>query len=210
MQQQGPSGFQVVRPPFRATPEQFERFIVGLDAVLNQWTALHLVARHCDLSALTLMRRELVKWFQTDGEVYSDDLELFFENFFAEARAVIIEDDSMKEVGDVLHDMYCRCCQDDFSTVERYVSSLEVYRNVNPVQLSVNMCGADDEDGVEGEEEGCKDDACGERDGEAQVWNEEAEGSCAKESVGKTKKNRNRKKKNAYDRDADGWCVVRS
>ncbi|CBH17067.1 hypothetical protein, conserved [Trypanosoma brucei gambiense DAL972] len=211
-QQQVPVGLQLMRQPYRATAEQFQRFIVGLDAVLNQWTALHLVSQHCDLSALTSMYRELVSWFQKDGEVYSDDLEIFFENFFGEARSVIVEDDSMKEVGDVLHDMYCRCCQNDFSTVERYVASLEVYRRVNPVQLSMNVGGADDGDELAGAGAmgNTYDGVVGSEEEEMETMGNGLDMKDEVEGSEQRKKRRSKKRKNAYERDADGWCVVRN
>ncbi|KEG11603.1 pre-rRNA-processing protein TSR2 [Trypanosoma grayi] len=201
-QQQQGQGFQLIREPYRATEEQFRLFVSGLDAVLNQWTALHLVAQHCDALALQSMYQELITWFQTDGEVYSDDLEIFFENFFAEARSVVLEDDSMKEVGDLLHNMYCRCCQNDYSLVEQYVASLAVYQQVNPVRLSVNA----GDDGTSG----------GAVEAEAvqlhQTANEEEEGNDELDvpMVTEQQKPRNKKnKKNTYERDNDGWCVVR-
>ncbi|KAG8345589.1 hypothetical protein ERJ75_000192800 [Trypanosoma vivax] len=197
--QQTPPGLQLIRQPYRATAEQFQRFVTGLDAVLNQWTALHLVAQHCDLLAISSMYRELVSWFEVDGEVYADDLEIFFENFFTEVRSVIVEDDSMKEVGEVLHDMYCRCCQNDFSTVERYVSTLDVYRRLNPVKLSVNV-GGDEESAqlAENEEDG---------DGDAPSNSQ----GIANAQVGSESGNKRRRnnRKNAHERTADGWCVVR-
>ncbi|KAH9593027.1 hypothetical protein LSM04_005205 [Trypanosoma melophagium] len=202
-------GFQLVREPYRATEAQFQQFVRGMEAVLNQWTALHLVSQHCDAFALHSMFKELVSWFQTDGEVYSDDLEIFFEGFFAEARSVIIEDDSMKEVGDVLHEMYCRCCQNDFTQVEQFVASLEIYRRVNPVCLSVNGDGDEEQDGVE---------FSGNIEVGAELQqmdcNEETEGMEEVETAHTQQKSqqqqKKKNKKNAYQRDSDGWCIVRN
>ncbi|RNF00651.1 pre-rRNA-processing protein TSR2 [Trypanosoma rangeli] len=203
-QQPLPPGFPLVRSPYRATEAQFQAFVRGLDAVLNQWTALHLVAQHCDGLALQSMYQELIAWFLSEGELYSDDLEIFFENFFTEARSVVIEDDSMKEVGDVLHEMYCRCCQNDFSLVEQYLASWEVYRQVNPVRLSVDAGGNDDEDGV--------DDAVGAVLGtETQDMHptaKEAEESDGMMPSAQQKPWKKKGKKNAYERDSDGWCTV--
>ncbi|ORC91700.1 uncharacterized protein TM35_000052960 [Trypanosoma theileri] len=200
-------GFQFVREPYRATEVQFQQFVRGMEAVLNQWTALHLVSQHCDAFALQSMFQELVSWFQTDGEVYSDDLELFFENFFAEARSVIIEDDSMKEVGDVLHEMYCRCCQNDFTQVEQFVASLEVYRRVNPVRLSVNG-----DTGEEGQDDVEISGDIGGMGAEMQQMdcNEEAEGMGDAETAQTQQRSQPKKKnkKNNYQRDSDGWCIV--
>jgi len=150
----------LVRPPCRATEEQFAPFVTGMRAVLNQWTALLLVGAHCDPNALPSLFDHLVQWFLKDGEVYSDELEIFFEDFFNSARSVLVDDDSMKEVADALHDMYCRCCAGDFSQVELYTQSLENFRRLNPVAHSVNGGdafaddGADDVEGGEMEDEG--------------------------------------------------------
>ncbi|KAF8284249.1 hypothetical protein TcBrA4_0057460 [Trypanosoma cruzi] len=208
-QQQQPLGFQMVREPYRATEDQFRAFVRGMDAVLNQWTALNLVAHHCDPSALQSMYQELIAWFQSEGEVYSDDLEIFFENFFSEVRSVLIEDDSMKEVGDVLHEMYCRCCQNDFVLVEQYLTSLEVYRRVNPVRLSVDAGSYDD--GDSDSEKGTEATAEGALGAGAQgvqpTGNEAGEGGAPVANASQNPRKK-RGKKNAYERDNDGWCVV--
>ncbi|RNF08213.1 pre-rRNA-processing protein TSR2 [Trypanosoma conorhini] len=202
-QQQPPPGFQLVRAPYRATEAQFHAFVRGLDAVLNQWTALHLVAQHCDGLALQSMYQELIAWFQSEGELYSDDLEIFFEDFFTEARSVVIEDDSMKEVGDVLHEMYCRCCQNDFGLVEQYLASWEVYRQVNPVRLSVDAGGHDDDD-----ENGADGAALGAEAQEMQLTAHEAEEVDTPLANAQPKPRKKKAKKNAYERDSDGWCMV--
>lgn len=206
----------VVAPPCRTNEAQFQQFTRGLAAVLNQWTALHLVAQHCDSQAFPNLFQDLVDWHVRDGEVYSDEMELFFEEFFNSARSVIIEDDSMKEVGDVLHDMYCRCSRDDYSTVEHFVQTEVVYRQTNPLAMCVNGgtgSGGDNEDDfalgngryasleeAQAASEGVEivDDDLSDANG-----NEEEEASVVV-SVKKPLK----KKKNAFKKGADGWNVV--
>lgn len=204
--------------PCRATEPQFQQFARGLAAVMNQWTALHLVAQYCDASAFQNLYQDLIDWHVRDGEVYSDELELFFEDFFGTARSVVIEDDSMKEVGDVLHDMYCRCCKDDFTRVEHFVNTEVIFRRENPVAMSVNGTGdgndfdediggltfgeaeaaaANGEDGLyHGNEDGE-----GEDDGNEENENEE------EAPVQRAPKNQH-KKKNAAKKGADGWSTI--
>lgn len=188
-------GAGLVRPPYRASAEQFSEFVRGVEAVLNQWTALHLVAHHCDPHSLPNLFHSVTAWFEQVGEVYSDELEDFFTEFFESVRSVIIEDDSMKEISDVLHDMYCRCCQNDYSLVSKYQQSLGVYRQMNPVAMSVNGDGEADEDGnVEYLDEGALEN--GEEMADA---NEEA-------PIPSTKPKR--RKKNAYAMSSDGWNTI--
>lgn len=141
---------QLVRDPYKADEGQFAQFARGLAAVLNQWTALHLVAQYCDKQALLNVHNDLLNWFQRNGEVYADELEDYFEDFFNSARSVLIEDGSIEEVSGVLHEMYCHCCNNDFSRVEQFVQSEVVFRQTNPVAMSVNAGGGG---GVDGDEE---------------------------------------------------------
>jgi pre-rRNA-processing protein TSR2 len=112
----------------RATPEQLAVFFRGLDAVLMQWTALNLVAAHSDATSTQELRDELREWFEEDGEVFSDELEENFEDFFVSSRFAAIEDGSPKEVADTLHEMYVRCCRNDDSTVLQFCGSLAAYQ----------------------------------------------------------------------------------
>lgn len=156
----------------RANEAQFAQFARGLGAVLQQWTALQLVALHCDNRAPGVLYDDLCAWHQKDGEVYVDDMEVYFDDFFDNVRFVRIEDDSMREVSNVLHNMYCRCCLNDFSLVEQYVQSLAAYQQANPVAMSVNGGTAEDlDDGAEGGDDGAKNGSDG--DEEADIGNEE-------------------------------------
>ncbi|CCW60970.1 unnamed protein product [Phytomonas sp. EM1] len=200
-------GASLVRPPCRANELQFQRFTTGLAAVLNQWTALHLVAQHCNRNALSTLYQDLVDWHEKNGEVYSDEMEDFFEEFFSTAHSVLIEDDSMKEVADVLHDMYCRCCQDDFSIVERFVQLEATYRQLDPVGRSVNAgIGALDDSDSESvlAEEGVQ-----QNNGAIPEYaneNEEEARDVVQDAAGSKKSNKRRK--NAYKKSSDGWNVV--
>eukprot|EP00796_Vickermania_ingenoplastis_P008697 gene8697-6117_t len=185
----GNQPFAVVK--CRATEPQFQQFAAGASSVLRQWTALNLVTLHCDPSAADHLLQHVLQWFLRDGEVYSDELELFFEDFFAAARSVVLEDDSMKEVGDTLHDMYCMCCHDDFSKVQHFLSMETMYRQMDPIAHSMN--GTVDND--------LADDAdLGEAEGGAD--NEEELEVASAQPI-----QRNRRKKNAYNKSADGWNI---
>jgi pre-rRNA-processing protein TSR2 len=119
----------VENPRARATPEQLAVFFNGVDAVLQQWTALNLVTQHhVDPQAALELRSNLREWFTTEGELYSDELEEFFEDFFNGERFASVEDGSLKEVGDVLHAMYLECCRNDDTSVLRYIASLAEYQ----------------------------------------------------------------------------------
>lgn len=196
----------LMRDPYRATPEQLSAFLRGLRAVINQWTALHLVCLHCDSNALTNLHRDLVEWITEDGEVYADDLEVYFEEFFQSTRSVQIEDDSMKEVSVVLHNMYCRCCQNDFSMVEQFVQSEELYRRQNPVAMSVGA-GCEDENWTAAP---ANLDQLMAADAGAEVEGEEDEGEAENEEeerpAPQPRKRQNRK--NATVKSAGGWSTV--
>ena len=132
MQQAAP----FVRPPLRANAEQFKYFIRGVEAILLQWTALLLVNNNRDNVALQTVHDEVLGWFYDDGEVFSDQLESYFEDFFGQTH-VVIEDGSPKEVADAIYECYVKCCNNDGSAVETYEHRLELYRKINPVAQSV-------------------------------------------------------------------------
>lgn len=139
----------------RATDEQLAVFVTGLDAVLMQWTALNLVTQHNDPTSAQSLREHLIGWFTEVGEVYSDEMEDYFEEFFLQTRFAAIEDGSPKEVGDALHQMYCECCSNNDASVRQYISSLEAYRQAGVAQ----MCTFHNEGGEgESDDEGCVDD----------------------------------------------------
>ncbi|KAK7198106.1 hypothetical protein NESM_000767000 [Novymonas esmeraldas] len=212
-----------------ATDAQFAQFTRGLQAVLHQWTALQLVAQHCDSRAPAVLYEDLCSWHQRDGEVYVDDMEVYFDEFFDNIRFVRIEDDSMQEVGTVLHDMYCRCCRNDFSLVEHYVGTLAVYAQTNPVAQSVNGGTAGDMDDNEAEEDDADEDADADSEDrceEDDMGNEEEERAPVQAQPPRThqqappprqqqqqqqqhQQNPQRKKrKNASVRTKDGWNII--
>lgn len=198
----------------RATEEQFQVFTRGVQAVLQQWTALQLVALHCDARAPAVLFEDLCAWHQRDGEVFVDDMEVYFEDFFDNVREVRIEDDSMKEVATVLHTMYCRCCTNDASVVDHYTQSLAVYAQTNPVAMSVNAGAAEDlaeEDDADDEDE------------EADMGNEEEAVASApvqtpeqpqqqqqkpQQKQQQQQQRAPKKRKNASVRDKNGWNIV--
>lgn len=219
----------------RVTEEQFRHFAEGVSAVLQQWTALGLVSSHCDCLAGQTLYQDVIKWFSRDGEVYSDELELFFEDFFAEARSVIVEDDSMKEVADIIYDMYCRCGCGDYSTVELYRSLATSYQQNNiltqccTVNMNAESSGDDDrneEDEMDenGEGLGKGTGACssgnGRGDGDGLLLasgggaelNKQACGGveCEEEEAPHKQRHpqRNKKRKNAFQKSCDGWSTV--
>ena len=211
--------------PLRATEPQFRQFVRGLDAILQQWTALILVCRNRDETALQCIRDEVLEWFFETGEVYSDELEEYFDDFFSSVRHVSVEDGSTKEVSDAIHDVYCTCCRDDFSLVERYVQMLQGYLQYNNADRSVfqgwwegsaagvpvQVSAADDEDGdeeVEAGEElqegvGASVQRPGMVDGEVPV---ELEGE--EEAQAPPQQQRKSKGKNPFVKSKDGWCTV--
>lgn len=182
----------------RTTDQQFEGFASGLRSVLRQWTALNLVTLHCDARAGANLESYVLQWFHSQGEVYSDELELFFEDFFAAARSVAIEDDSIKEVSDVLHEMYCRCALNDFSKVEEFMAAEENYMRMNPVAASVNGTVSDDvvEDAFNTES----------IDAEGEV--EAMETTSLPEPSAAPQKTQRKRRKNAFTRGSGGWNEV--
>jgi pre-rRNA-processing protein TSR2 len=182
----------------RATDEQLHVFFHGLDAVLMQWTALNLVTMHTDSTAATEVRSHVRQWFQHTGEVYSDELEDYFEHFFSETRSASIEDDSPKEVADVLHTMYCQCCDNNDSLVKTMQASLVAYQQSGVA----NMCTFQKQ---EGEEEGDSDDddaAAGFDDGDEDDGNVHVEAPVVEQ---RPKQNQ---KKTKVTTGADGWKTV--
>ncbi|AYU79995.1 hypothetical protein LdCL_270016500 [Leishmania donovani] len=199
----------------RANDIQFEQFTRGLGAVLQQWTALQLVAQHCDSRAPAVLYEDLCAWHKRDGEVYVDDMEVYFEEFFDNIHSARIEDDSMQEVGSVLHDMYCRCCLNDFSMVEHYLQTLTMYAQTNPVAMSVNGGTAEnlEDDAEEDAEVG------GDADSEEGVDNEDEESEPMQTSAPQAPQQppqtprhqqqpQRKKRKNASVRSKDGWNIV--
>ncbi|CAD2215504.1 pre-rRNA-processing protein TSR2 [Angomonas deanei] len=198
---QGPPAFdkaQMFREAYRATPEQFQVFVRGMEAVLNQWVALLLVAEHCDTRALPTLFQHLVDLFDKKGEVYSDELEDVFDEFFTMSRNVMIQDESTKEVGDTLYDMYCRCCRNDFSSVEHFINTMQIFRQENPLALCVNGAPENELEGAgnlyEEEEEG----------GEEEL---DPNAPPPAESAPAAPKNK-KKKKNDHVKTAGGWNLV--
>ncbi|CAG9576715.1 conserved hypothetical protein [Leishmania major strain Friedlin] len=199
----------------RANDTQFEQFTRGLGAVLQQWTALQLVAQHCDSRAPAVLYEDLCAWHKHDGEVYVDDMEVYFEEFFDNIRSARIEDDSMQEVGTVLHDMYCRCCLNDFSLVEHYLETLAMYVQTNPVAMSVNGGTNENlEDDAEEDAELGGDAVC-----EEGVDNEDEESEPMQAPTPKAPQQppqpprhqqqpQRKKRKNTSVRSRDGWNIV--
>lgn len=138
----------------RATEEQFQQFAAGAAAVFRQWTALGLVNLYCDHRAAETLLEYVLQWFLQNGEVYSDELELYFEDFFAASRSVIVEDDSMHEVGDILHDLYCSCCRGDYSKVQQYIAQQAVHAQLNTLGQCLNQTTEEEVPEVDGEEGG--------------------------------------------------------
>lgn len=195
----------------RANDEQFAQFTRGLAAVLNQWTALQLVVQHCDPNALNYLYQTLVQWFQQSGEVFSDELEDYLEEFFEASRSVAIEDESIKEVSDVLHGLYFRCCQNDFSPVQHYVESEAVYKQVNPLSQCINGTASEDTADFQlGGDEALLQPYAGEEEEADMGENEEDDtGDDGPQAVMAEEKPKKRpKRKNASKKSADGWNVV--
>lgn len=214
--------------PCRCNAEQFREFVKGVEAVLSQWTALLLVARHLDAGALQTIHDEVLNWFWEDGEVFSDELQNYFEDFFEAVRYVMVEDGSVKEVSDVLHDMFVQCSKGDYTSVEYYVRALPLYQQANPVQQSVFAGSwATDAEGNQvnfgANEEESDDDEDGDDDGAAAAAegdefhvaqapthqacaNEENEVASTPQVSTKPKQTSN--KKNPYKKGNDGWCTV--
>lgn len=201
----------------RANEAQFQQFARGLAAVMNQWTALHLVTRHIDASAFQNLYQALLDWHLKKGEVYKDEMELFFDDFFLSARSVIVEDDSLMEVSELLHRMYCRCCRDDFSTVEHFISTEAQYRQENPLAQCVN--GGDIEQDEDEEQLGNPTTAeaalANSSDGFAPEaengGNEEAEAPPPPpppQQLQQQQPKQYRRKKNAVQKGKDGWSYV--
>lgn len=209
---------------FRATEVQLAQFVRGLTAVLNQWTALLLVTQHCDASAMPSIRDALIEWHTRDGEVYADEMEDFFFDFFDNVRSVSIEDDSMSEVGSALHDMYRRCCQDDFSAVEKYVQSEALFRQMNPLAQCVNAGGVAECDASDDEEtcSGASPSSPGHGEGtQTYPSPDDEESACTlppsqgtpqqgnrSQGNGKAKPGNVNKKKNVFSKSSGGWSTV--
>jgi pre-rRNA-processing protein TSR2 len=222
----------LVQPPLRCTQEQMSWFVKGVEAVLQQWTALLLVQNHVaeltsnfrngELNPMVELRFSLLSWFERDGEVYADELEDYLEEFFEnDVRCVRVEDGSIKEVSVALHNMYCQCAKNDPSVAQQYVVSLARYNGV-ALSCSDGTAGGENATGVDvdGDDE---DDGSADSDvapssrpldlnAVAVPFAPAAMGPAAAApptpaapSKSSQKKNRS---KNPYTRDADGWCTV--
>lgn len=219
MAQPIPTGFMLLQQhnalPCRCTEEQFQPFIKGVEAVLQQWTALLLVTAHRDEGASQIIRDEVLNWFWEEGEVFSDQLETYFEDFFESARYVAVEDGSTKEVADVLHDMFVRCAKSDYSSVEHYIATLPVFQAASPVQKSVfagnwastaegqqvNVAGDNEDESDEDDED--------EDTGVAPTGGDnEEELEVQQKPVQQAKPKPQSNKKNPFKKGNDGWCTV--
>lgn len=208
----------------RATEEQYQYFVIGVSAVFQQWTALRLVVNHCDPNAGNTLYNEVVQWFLRDGEVYSDELELFLEDFFSQERSVILEDDSAKEVGDILQAMYCDCCEGNYAKVELYRSAAGLYQQQNTLERCRNemvVDAAEEEVGVEGIE-GLHDNF--DREVPFSIENAgidpddnnivetfqpfSALGTKEEEATQHVQRQQKKKRKNAFQKSSDGWNTV--
>jgi hypothetical protein len=149
--------FQAQR--IRANDAQFRLFMRGVDAVLSQWTALQLVCNRKSNNPIknnnnanngtatvfnqgpaNQMREDLREWFADDGEIFSDEMEDYFYDFFERERAACIEDGSLKEVADSIHEMYrVICANNDETLVLRYEHSLMAFQEANTLGLCVNF-----------------------------------------------------------------------
>ena len=123
-------GMQLVEPSCKATHDQFAMFVRGVEAILLQWTALHLVALHHDSDAMQFVHDEILEWYWNDGEVLTDELEVYFEDFFAKC-SVMLEDNSENEVADAIHKVYYEVCHNKFDIVVMYEERLHNYRKAN-------------------------------------------------------------------------------
>lgn len=182
----------------RATDEQFGVFVTGLDAVLMQWTALNLVTQHADSTAAQALRDYLVEWFAEVGEVYSDELEGYFDDFFMQTRFASIEDGSQKEVADCLHGMYCECCHDNDASVRTYIASLDVYRASGVAEMCQFERGAEDADS------GADD------DGGAGDYDDNDDDGAYEEPPPPQQQQQPKAKKNGYVNSGGGWKTVTS
>ena len=54
-------GLQLVEPSCKATNDQFAYFVRGVEAILLQWTALHLVTLHHDSDAMQFIHDEILE-----------------------------------------------------------------------------------------------------------------------------------------------------
>eukprot|EP00672_Neobodo_designis_P019217 CAMPEP_0174833150 /NCGR_PEP_ID=MMETSP1114-20130205/4061_1 /TAXON_ID=312471 /ORGANISM="Neobodo designis, Strain CCAP 1951/1" /LENGTH=205 /DNA_ID=CAMNT_0016067021 /DNA_START=44 /DNA_END=661 /DNA_ORIENTATION=- len=180
----------------RATEEQLAVFFSGMDAVLQQWTALNLVTSNCDATAATEIRNMLRAWYIREGELYSDELEDEFEKFFLEARFAAIEDGSPKEVGDALHQMYVQCCHNDDTLVKFFQGTLDAYRR-SGVAESCTFQKADDE--------ADSDDDAG---AVAAADDDDDAGYAYDEEPAQPQRQNKSRGKNAYTTGADGWKTV--
>ncbi len=142
----------------RATEAQLRVFLRGIDAMLMQWTALNLVCQGSieageGALAAEALRADLRDWFVEMGEIYSDELEGFFDDFFANERSAEVQDGSMKEVADAMHAMYRQCCANDDTLVARFEHTLPAYQASNTLSHCVRFRApghedvSDDDDG---------------------------------------------------------------
>ncbi|CUG88676.1 Hypothetical protein, putative [Bodo saltans] len=203
--------------PVPCNEEQFKGFVAGIEAVLQQWTALLLVTRHRDGEALKIIRDEIVNWFWEEGEVYSDELEQYFDDFFESVRYVMVEDGSSKEVSDVMHSMYVTCAKDDYTMIHHYQQMLVVFQQANPVQQSVfGGNWAMDETGqqvnceAEGDEDNDDDGAEQTEGTSAGAEDEESVAPVAPVVVADPArpKPQTNNKKNPFKKGNDGWCTI--
>lgn len=195
--------------------EQFDTFVAGVEALLQQWTALLLVNQHRDANALVSVRNYVVDWFFEEGEVYSDELEVYFLSCFENDRNVSVEDGSCKEVADIIAKMYVQCANGNNAETQKWCASLPVYQSANPVQASVfGGTWAGDAEGHQvlvSNNNQNDDDGDGEsNNGVVVVATEEEEVVTAPPPPPPRQQSETKKKNktNPFSKGKDGWCTV--
>ena len=94
----------------------------GIASVFRQWTALELAIFHQwggpkPEEVIAEMEQELMAMFTGPEKIYKDDVAFILEDYMEAHFNTMLEDGSPDEIGELLCDMWRKCCVGDFEAV---------------------------------------------------------------------------------------------
>eukprot|EP01035_Chromulina_nebulosa_P017324 gene17324-22865_t len=134
-------------------PQTNEMFSLGMNSIFRQWTALDLAIHHgwggpSSLNKVNDMFNEIFELFQGPERVYKDDVSLILEDYLETFFNTICEDGSPDEVGDILVNMWRKCCDGDFTFVESIIK-----KENNRTDVLKASQGLDNGDAIDSDDE---------------------------------------------------------
>jgi hypothetical protein len=135
-------------------PETMAAFRAGLSAVFKMWTALELALFHQwggqqGGEAASDLQEELIDMFALPERMYKDDVAIVIEDYMERHFNTILEDDSPDEIGELLCELFRKCCEGDFTLVHSLQAKQAA--RVSAVTQSQGLAGGDAMDGSDDE-----------------------------------------------------------